>query len=83
MPFIRIYASWFAETAQLTDAEKGQLIDALIRSVVLDKDEPPEGNGRFVYPLLIERIRRESSTHNRRKEEREARRNDGTRIQSC
>ena len=74
--FIRLYPSWFAETEQLTDAEKGQLIDALILSVVLDKDEPPEGNARFIYPQLMERIRRENKTHDRRKAEREAKRND-------
>lgn len=71
MPFIRIYSSWFAETAQLTDAEKGQLIDALLRSVIMDKDEPPKGNGRFIYPQLMERIRRESATHERNKRRRE------------
>ena len=80
MQFIRIYASWFSETAQLTDAEKGQLIDALVRSVVLDKDDPPKGNARFIYPQLMERIRREISSHNRKKEEREAKRLDRERV---
>ena len=74
---IRIYPSWFAETAQLTDAEKGQLVDALMRSVIMGKEQPPEGNARFVYPQLMARIWRENETHERRKAEREARRNDG------
>ncbi len=73
---IRIYASWFAETAQLTDAEKGQLIDALMRSVIMGKEQPPEGNARFIFPQLMARIWRENSTHEKRKAEREARRND-------
>lgn len=76
MPYIRIYSSWFAETAQLTDAEKGQLIDALMRSVIMGKEQPPEGNARFIFPQLIARIWRENSTHEKRKAEREARRND-------
>lgn len=76
MQYIRIYTSWFAETAQLTDAEKGQLIDALLNSLIMGEDMPPEGNARFIYPQLMARIRRENETHERRKAEREARRND-------
>ena len=74
--YIRIYTSWFAETSQLTDAEKGQLIDALLNSLVMGKDKPPEGNARFIFPQLMERIKRENETHERHKAEREARRND-------
>ena len=74
--YIRIYTSWFAETSQLTDAEKGQLIDALLNSLIMGKDKPPEGNARFIFPQLMERARRENETHERRKAEREARRND-------
>ena len=73
--FIRIYSDWFAQTAQLTDADKGKLIDALLRSVIFDREELPEGNARFVYPQIMERIRREIDTHNRRKMERELLRN--------
>ena len=79
--FIRIYTSWLSETSQLTDAEKGQLMDALIYFLIMDKEKPPGGNARFVYPLMIERIRRENSTHERKRFEREAKRNnDGTGI---
>ena len=74
--FIRIYSSWFAETAQLTDAEKGQLIDALLRSLITGKDQLPEGNARFIFPQLMERVRHETETYERRRAEREARRND-------
>ena len=74
--YIRIYTSWFAETSQLTDAEKGQLIDALLNSLVMGKDKPPEGNARFIFPQLMERIRRENETHEGHKAEREAKRND-------
>ena len=74
--YIRIYTSWFAETSQLTDAEKGQLIDALLNSLIMGKDKPPEGNARFIFPQLMERIRRDNETHERHKAEREARRND-------
>lgn len=78
--YIRIYSSWFAETASLNDAEKGRLIDSLIRFVIMDKEEPPPGNERIIYPIMIDRIRRERDTHERHKAEREAKRNDRKRI---
>ena len=76
MQYIRIYVSWFAETALLTDAEKGQLIDALLNSLIMGKDMPPDGNARFIFPQLMARIRRENETHERRRSERMAKRND-------
>lgn len=78
--YIRIYASWFAETEKLTYAEKGRLIDSLVRFSVMDEEAPPPGNERIVYPMMIERIRRERNTHERKKAEREAKRNDRTGI---
>lgn len=68
---IRIYTSWPAETASLTHAEKGRLIDSLVRFVIMGKEEPPPGNERFVYTLMIDRIRREQGTHDRKKAKRE------------
>ena len=77
MNCIRIYRSWPAETATLTDAEKGRLMDCLVHFLITGEERPPEGNERFVYPLMMERIRREDQTHERNKqrraEEREAR----------
>ena len=70
MRCIRIYTSWIHETAQLTDAEKGRLIDSLVRFLVFGKEESPDGNERFVYPLMINRIRREGDTHERKKVQR-------------
>ena len=67
MKCIRIYASWDAETASLTDAEKGRLIDNLVEYLKTGEERPPEGNERFVYPLMMERIRRENDTHERTK----------------
>ena len=74
MKYIRLYLTWIRETEQLTHEEKGRLIDALIEYATTGKENPPEGNERFVYPVLIERIRRENETHERHKaEKREAR----------
>lgn len=77
--YIRIYAEeWDSQTSQLTDAEKGQLVDALILSVVTGQQKAPSGNARFVFSGMIRRIWREVETHERRKQEREeARKNDG------
>lgn len=70
MHYIRIYDSWKKETAALTDEEKGRLMDALIDYLVTGQDQMPEGNERFLYPTLIDRIRRENETHDRREMER-------------
>lgn len=67
MRCIRIYDSWEQETAELTDAEKGRLIDSLVYFLKTGEERPPEGNERFVYPLMMERIRRENDTHERTK----------------
>ena len=72
MHYIRIYDSWKRETAALTDEEKGRLMDELIDYLVTGQDQMPEGNERFLYPTLIDRIRRENETHERRIEERKA-----------
>lgn len=70
MKCIRIYASWREETAQLTHEEKGRLIDKMVNYLVTGEIEKPEGNERFIYPVMIERISRELETHERRKIER-------------
>lgn len=76
--YIRIYADkWAADTASLSASEKGQLIDALILSVVMGENKPPKGNARFVFPGMMDRIWQEIETHERRKREREIKRNDG------
>jgi len=67
---IRIYSSWREETAALADDEKGRLIDALVNYMVTGEAQEPEGNEKYVYPVLISRIRRENETHERRVEER-------------
>ena len=68
--YVRIYASWKAETEQLTDAEKGRLIDALIDYAITRQEVKLTGNERFVYPGLVKRIQRENETHERKKEQR-------------
>ena len=72
MHYIRIYDSWKKETAALTDEEKGRLMDELIDYLVTGQERMPEGNERFLYPTLIDRIQRENETHERRIEERKA-----------
>lgn len=68
--YIRIYESWKDETEQLTDAEKGRLIDALIDYAITRREVKPAGNERFVYKVLVKRIQRENETHERKLEER-------------
>lgn len=65
--FIRIYDSWKEDTSALTDQEKGRLIDLLIDFLMTEKVKQPEGNERFIYPLYVQRIKREIETHNRKK----------------
>ena len=67
---IRIYESWSKETAALTDAEKGRLIDSLVAFLSTGEEHPPTGNERFIYPLMIGRVRREIETHERKAAER-------------
>lgn len=69
--FIRIYESWKEETEQLTDEEKGRLIDALVDYAITRQEAKLTGNERFVYPGLVKRIRRETETHERNKERRQ------------
>lgn len=71
---IRIYPSWREETAALTDEEKGRLIDALMDYLTTGTEQKPEGNERYVYPLMINRIRRENETHERKTAERKGNR---------
>lgn len=66
MKAVRLYESWKQETAQLTLEEKGRLVEELIEYAITGKEERPEGNERFIYPLLVARIRREAETHERR-----------------
>ena len=70
MQYIRIYRSWREETAQLTDDEKGRLIDALMDYLITGEVKEPEGNEKYLYPLMVDRIRRENETHDRREMER-------------
>ena len=76
MKYIRIYQSWPAETAGLTYAEKGRLIDSLVRFSVMLEADPPPGNEKAIYQKMIDRIRQENETHERHRAEREAKRND-------
>ena len=69
---IRIYPSWREETAALSDDEKGRLMDALVDYLTTGEAQEPAGNEKYVYPVLISRIRRENETHERRIEERKA-----------
>ena len=69
--YIRIYETWKEETEQLTDEEKGRLIDALIDFAITRQEVKLTGNERFVYPGLVKRIRREAETHERNKQRRQ------------
>lgn len=66
---IRIYDCWKKETEKLTHEEKGRLIDCLVDYAITGKDQAPEGNERFIYPVMADRIRRENETHERRNAE--------------
>lgn len=70
MQYIRVYKSWREETAQLTDDEKGRLVDSLIDYLITGEAKEPEGNEKYLYPLMVDRIRRENETHDRREMER-------------
>lgn len=75
MQYIRIYRSWREETAQLTEDEKGRLIDALMDYLITGEAKEPDGNEKYLYPMMVDRIRRENETHERRiMEAKEARR---------
>lgn len=63
---IRIYDSWKQETAHLNAEEKGKLIDELVDFALTGQEQQPEGNERFIYPVLVQRIRQEKETHERR-----------------
>lgn len=73
--YIRVLNSWKQETKALTDAEKGRLIDALIEYQITGKEQQPEGNERFIYPLMADRIRNDNETRERNKAERREARN--------
>jgi len=70
MEYIRLYKSWREETAQLTDEEKGRLIDSLIEYIITGEAKEPEGNEKYLYPMMVARIKRENETHERRAFER-------------
>lgn len=75
-PYIRLYESWIWETAQLTLEEKGRLIDEVMEYHLTGIEKLPEGNERYIYPIIIDRIRDQHETternRKRRKAEREA-----------
>ena len=73
---IRLYESWKQETALLTHEEKGRLIDYLIEYAITGQDQQPEGNEKFIYPVMAERIRRENATSERHKAEKKGARNE-------
>ena len=66
---IRLYDCWKKETEKLTHEEKGRLIDYLVEYAITGKDQAPEGNERFIYPVMADRIRRENETHEKRNAE--------------
>ena len=66
---IRIYDCWKKETEKLTHEEKGRLIDYLVEYAITGKDQAPEGNEKYIYPVMADRIRRENETHERRNAE--------------
>lgn len=74
-PYIRLYESWKWETALLTQEEKGRLIDEVMEYHLTGKEKMPEGNERYIYPVIIERIKDQHETTERnrtkRKKERE------------
>ena len=63
---VRIYDCWKKETENLTHEEKGRLIDYLVEYAITGKDQDPEGNEKYIYPAMADRIRRENETHERR-----------------
>ena len=73
--YIRILNSWKEETAALTEAEKGRLIDALIDYQITGQDQQPEGNEKYIYPLMADRIRRDNEAREQKKAERQEARN--------
>lgn len=61
-PYFRVYRSWKEETAALSAAEKGRLMDALVEYIRTGTEKIPKGNERYVYPHMIDRIKREQKT---------------------
>ena len=72
---VRLYESWKQETALLTHEEKGRLIDYLIEYAITGQDQQPEGNEKYIYPLLEDRIRRDNEVREQKKAERQEARN--------
>lgn len=68
--FFRLYESWTEETQLLSAEEKGRLIDSLVEYVRTGKEAPPPGVEKLIYPVFVERIKRENETHERKREER-------------
>jgi hypothetical protein len=66
MVCVRIYESWQQETAQLTHEEKGRLVDSLVEFALTGEEKQPEGNEKYIYPMMAQRIRQEKETHERR-----------------
>ena len=66
MVCIRIYDSWQQETEHLTHEEKGRLVDSLVAFALSGEEKQPEGNEKFIYPMMAQRIRQEKETHERR-----------------
>lgn len=73
-PYIRLFESWKQETEQLTLEEKGRLIDAVMEYHLTGIEKQPEGNERYIYPVIIDRIRDQHETTERNRIRRKAER---------
>ena len=60
--YIKLFLSWAETTSELTDAEKGRLVDAMIAYARGDPYQMP-GNERFVFPVFKSQIDRDSAAY--------------------
>lgn len=60
--YIKLFLSWAEATAELTDAEKGRLVDAMIAHARGDPYQLP-GNERFVFPVFKSQLDRDAAAY--------------------
>lgn len=68
-PYYPLYYNWIEDTKELTDAEKGRLIDAIVLFARgEDGDSRITGNERYCFPMYKSQLRRSRKTSNVRAE---------------
>lgn len=66
--YVKVFYDWIEQTAALTDAERGRLINAIVLYARAGEEAELAGNERFVFPLFRSALERDMKLSAKRSE---------------